>query len=325
VKSRFPSTDYLFEYRNPPLSGNAINGVGETEPRRARQIFHGSGARNLEWNALEKFFALSMPLRVYWLNLVSRWMLRKADGHVAKRQIPVDDPVSIAREIKRVAMNFGAGAVGITRISDKALFENYSTPFEYAIVVLVPMDQEEVSHIGSSRAAVETMRVYIEISRTVIALADFIRKMGWPARAYGESADILHIPLAIDAGLGQLGKHGSLICREFGSNMRIATVMTNLPMATDAPVDIAVDDLCLGCKRCTIDCPPGAIADHKQLVRGVKKWYVDFDKCVPYFTQALGCGICIEVCPWSKPGRGPALSGKLLSKRRVKQDHRPTS
>jgi len=325
VKAGIPSTDYGFAYRNPPLSGNVINGLGETEPRQARQIFHGSGARSLEWHALEKFFALSMPLRVYWLNLVSRWMLRKADGRVAKRQVPADDPASMAREIKQAAMQYGAGAVGITRISDKALFENYATRFEYAIVVLMPMDFEEISHIGSTRAALETMRVYIEISKTVIALAAFIRKKGWPARAYGESADILHIPLAIDAGLGQLGKHGSLICREFGSNMRIATVLTNLPMDIDSPVDIAVDDLCIGCKRCTIDCPPGAIADHKQWVRGVEKWYVDFDKCAPYFTHAMGCGICIEVCPWSRPGRGPALSQKLLSKRQSKKQNQHVS
>jgi epoxyqueuosine reductase QueG len=140
--------------------------------------------------------------------------------------------------------------------------------------------------------------------------------MGWRARAYGEAADILHIPLAIDAGLGQLGKHGSLICREFGSSMRIATVLTDLPLVHDTPVDIAVDDLCMGCRRCTLDCPVDAIVDSKQLVRGIQKWYVDFDKCAPYFTHTVGCGICIEVCPWTIPGKGPSLSEKLLSKRR---------
>ncbi len=317
MKKQFPSTDYPFAYRRQPVSGNIINGLGESKLRRARQIFHGSGARELEWRGLENFFALSNPFRVYWLNLLNRWLLRKADGRVAKEQKPVADPAVMAQEIKQAALRFGAGMAGIARISDRALYENYRTPFEYAVVVLMPMDSEEVSHIGETRAGVETMRVYMEISKTVIELAGYIRGLGWPARAYGESADILHIPLAIDAGLGQLGKHGSLICKEYGSNMRIATVLTNLPLAVDAPVDIAVDDLCLGCKRCTIDCPPDAISDRKQMVRGVEKWYVDFDKCVPYFTHALGCGICIEVCPWSKPGRGPGLADKLLSKRAV--------
>ena len=315
MKKRFPSTDYPFAYREQPLSGNIINGLGEATVRRARQIFHGSGARELEWRALEQFFALTAPFKVYWLNLVNRWLLRKADGRVAKTRVEVTDPAAMTREIKATALRLGAGTVGIARIGEAALYENYQTRFEYAIVVLMPMDSEEMSHIAGERAGIETMRVYMEISRTVIGIAAHIRGLGWPARAYGESSDILHIPLAIDAGLGQLGKHGSLICSEYGSNMRIATVLTNLPLAVDAPIDIAVDDLCLGCRRCTIDCPPDAIGDSKQLVRGVEKWYVDFDKCAPYFTHTVGCGICIEVCPWSKPGRGPGLARKLLSKR----------
>jgi NAD-dependent dihydropyrimidine dehydrogenase PreA subunit len=47
----------------------------------------------------------------------------------------------------------------------------------------------------------------------------------------------------------------------------------------------------------------------------VEKWYVDFDRCIPYFVKTFGCGICIQVCPWSVPGRGPSLSTKLLAKR----------
>jgi epoxyqueuosine reductase len=50
-------------------------------------------------------------------------------------------------------------------------------------------------------------------------------------------------------------------------------------------------------------------------VRGVKKWYVDFNKCVPYFAEHGGCAICLEVCPWSEPGRGFKLPEMLLAKR----------
>lgn len=315
MKARWPKAEYPFAWREPPVSGNRINGLGESTPRRAQQIFHGSGARVLEWGLLERFFALSAPWRVYWLNLRNRWLLRKADGKVATTRQEVPDPRAMAEAVKQKARALGAGAVGIARVTEDALFEGYETPFTTAIVVLMPMDHGEASEIENGRAGIETMRVYHEITRTVVDLAAWIRSLGWPARAYGESADLLHIPLAIAAGLGQLGKHGSLICREFGSNLRIATVLTDLPLALDAPVDIAVDDLCTGCRRCTIDCPPGAILDTRQLVRGVEKWYVDFDRCVPYFTLTTGCGICIEVCPWSKPGRGHSLAEKLLAKR----------
>ena len=106
-----------------------------------------------------------------------------------------------------------------------------------------------------------------------------------------------------------------MISKEYGSNFRLAAVLTDMPLVHDAPVDIGVQDLCLHCRRCVIDCPPGAINEDKQWVRGVERWYVDFDKCVPYFVKTYGCAICIEVCPWSEPGRGAELSQLLLDKR----------
>lgn len=317
-KQDFPPPELPFAYRETPLSGNVINGLGEPEPRPATQIFHGSGARQLEWSALEMFFALINPWRVYWLNLLNRWMLRNADGVVASRREPVTDPIQAAAHVKALAQELGAGQAGITAVTPEALYQGQEMGLPTAIVVLLPMDHEEMAYVTTNRAGAETMRAYMEITRTVIKLAQSIRAKGYRARAYCEGADLLHIPLAINAGLGQLGKHGSLICREYGSSMRIATVLTDMPLATDGPIDIAVDDLCMGCRRCTLDCPVDAIGDDKQMVRGVEKWYVDFDKCAPYFTHTVGCGICIEVCPWTKPGRGPGLAAKLLAKRAKK-------
>lgn len=315
MKRRFPSPSYAWDYRDVPVSGNVINGLGEPVPRRARPVFHGSGLRRLEWELLELYFLMAMPFRLFWPGVVSRWVLRKGNGPVNPVRTPVRDEIAMAAEIKRLALQFGAGAVGISRVSDKALYEGYETPFRHAISIAYPMNYAEMEHVTQPRGGIETMRCYIEIGKISVRVAEHIRSLGWPARAYSESSDVLHIPQAIESGIGQLGKHGSLINRELGANFRLATILTDLPMALDAPVDIGVDDLCIGCQRCTLDCPPGAITDSKQVVRGVEKWYVDFDRCIPYFVKTSGCGICIQVCPWSVPGRGPALSQKLLSKR----------
>jgi len=318
VKKDFPSSELPFAYRHQPLSGNIINGLGETEKIAATQIFHGSGARELEWGKLELFFGLINPFKVSWLNLVNRWMLRNADGVISKNKRNVESLSDMTSEIKELAMKFGAGSVGISPMIKQALYKHGEINYTNAIVILYPMDGNEMKYVTTNRAGAETMRAYMEITKAAITLSEEIRAMGWRARAYCEGADILHIPLAINAGLGELGKHGSLICREFGSSMRIATVLTDLPLNHDKPIDIAVDDLCIGCRRCTIDCPVDAISDEKKMVRGEEKWYVDFDKCVPYFTETAGCGICIEVCPWSKPDRGFSLSEKLLEKRAKK-------
>jgi len=42
-------------------------------------------------------------------------------------------------------------------------------------------------------------------------------------------------------------------------------------------------------------------------VRGVERWYVDFDRCIPYFAESASCGICIAVCPWTGPNVRPKL------------------
>jgi epoxyqueuosine reductase QueG len=209
--------------------------------------------------------------------------------------------------------------VGVAEVTDEDLYEGREPGLRYAICLGMPMDRAEMEHAPQARAAAEVMRTYREIARVAVRLAEEIRAMGWPARAYGNpnSTDILMIPLAVRAGFGELGKHGSMIGVEHGSNFRLAAVLTDLPLSLDSPVDIAVDDLCLVCRRCVDDCPPRAIFDEKQWVRGQRKWYVDFDKCIPYFVKTYGCAICIEVCPWSEPGRGPSLSAQLLERRRA--------
>ena len=313
-----PAPTYAFGYKKPPVSGNKINGLGLVEKVRARHVFHNATGEDLPWNALDEFFSYANVWGVVRHMLANVWQLRRQDGPVSGAKIKVEDPTAMAAEIKAEAKRLGAGLVGITPVIEKALYEGAEVPYQTAICIGLPMDREEMTHVPHERAAVEVMRAYREVSRIAIELSETIRALGWPAKAYGNpnSTDILHIPLAINAGLGQLGKHGSLISKEYGSNFRLAAVLTDLPLTADQPRDIGVDDLCLSCQRCVMDCPPQAIFAEKQLVRGETKWYVNFDQCIPYFVKTYGCAICIEVCPWSEPGRGEWLSEKMLGRRR---------
>ena len=136
--------------------------------------------------------------------------------------------------------------MGVADVSEDALYEGRDPGLRYAVVLGLPMDREEMQHAPQPRAAAEVMRTYRRLAKVAIELAERIRALGWPARAYGNpnSTDILLIPLAVRAGLGELGKHGSMIGVEHGSNFRLAAVLTDLPLALDAPVDIGVDDVC---------------------------------------------------------------------------------
>ncbi len=315
-----PPPRYAFGYREPPVSGNAINGLGEKHRSRARQVFHSSSGEPLAWKALDDFFSVINPWRVVRHVILNTWQLRRSDGPVRKEGREVVDRRAMADEIKTAARRLGASLVGVAEVTEEDVYEGRDPGLRYAICLGLPMNRSEMEHAPQARAAAEVMRTYREIAKIAIRLAEAIRGMGWPARAYGNpnSTDILLIPLAVRAGLGELGKHGSMIGVEHGSNFRLAAVLTDLPLALDAPVDIGVDDVCTLCRRCVDDCPPRAIHEQKQWVRGRRKWYVDFDKCIPYFVKTCGCAICIEVCPWSEPGRGPKLSARVLELRRTR-------
>lgn len=315
-----PPPVYPFGYATPPKrSGNTINGLGNPVRERPVQVFHNTGRAGgrgaIDWGALDMFFNLTNPWPMFWENVKAWWVRRNAAGPVAKRQVAVDDPAAMAAAIKAKARSLGAHLVGISRY-DPAV-QPKGIDFDYARVVSLghAMDRDEMLHAPYPRAAAEVMRTYRRGSEMANRLARHIRALGWRAEAYGIGEDVMQIPMAINGGLGQLGKHGSMISKEHGSNFRLTCVLTDLPMALDRPVDIGVDDLCASCTRCVSDCPPAAIFDTKQMVRGETKWYVDFDKCIMYFTHTHGCAICIEVCPWSEPGRGPLLAEKLLAKR----------
>lgn len=329
-KTPAPIPEPVLRYRNPPRPGNEINGLGEEKWRRPSKVFHrlpiGPPERepqdharlDLYFNMIRGHAGIFQALLAMRHILINRWQLRRGDGPVARRRVPGDDPAALAGLVRGYVLErYPEALVGFSPLGREAVYENEELPYKNAVCIGFPMNREIMVDAPTPRSSTEVMRIYRKTSKIAVETSEFIRAMGWPAKAFGEtkSTELLHIPLAVRAGLGELGKHGSLICKEYGSNFRLATVATDLPLAFGEPADIGVDDLCHSCRRCMLDCPPQAIFESKKMVRGVEKWYVDFDKCVPFFAENGGCAICLEVCPWSEPGRGAALSKKLLSMR----------
>ena len=84
----------------------------------------------------------------------------------------------MTERIKTKAQDFGAKLVGITEISDEAIYDGREIPYRYAICIGVPMKREEMLHVPHERAGIEVMRSYREISRIAIKLAEEIRRHG---------------------------------------------------------------------------------------------------------------------------------------------------
>jgi epoxyqueuosine reductase QueG len=232
-------------------------------------------------------------------------------------------PRDWSEAVKAFARANESDDVRITAMRPLYVYQGYELTDPWVIILAVKMPYEEIAQAPASfenpTAGVVVAREYNRASRTSRMLANFILSQGWYAKAWpGPYASALSMmPAAIDAGMGQLGKHGSLIHREFGSSFRLAAVTTDMPLAPDAPEDFGSEDFCTNCQICVRACPPQAISNDKQMVRGVMKWYVDFDRCIPYFGETLACGICLAVCPWSRPGTAPTLAQKMLRRREV--------
>ena len=292
-------------------SGNPMNGVGETKLRRPSPFF---------WHP---------PDQHPWgeLQIVARANSRKCPGSAEAFQaaytypelIPVADTRNeataeqLTAELTSFALAHEADDVGITAVDPLYVFEGYAIEDPWVVVLGLAHNYERLKEVPSDETngvgVCDVGDQYAKGTRSSYALVNWIRSQGYNAKPYpGPSANALAlIPPAIAAGLGELGKHGSLISRHFGSGVRLAGITTDMPLNATDPDRFGADDFCVTCQICTAACPPGAIGPQKQMVRGVERWYVDFDKCIPYFTEAASCGICIAECPWTRPDVRPKL------------------
>lgn len=247
------------------------------------------------------------------------------------------DAALLTREARRVALASGACLVGVTEIDprwvyaevcrdhqpemprtwrveidgqagrdDKEDAVHLPSSLKHAIVVAVPMNREMILSAPSLLAETATNQGYAEASRCVVSLANYIRAIGYRALpCLNDTA--LSIPLAIDAGLGEMGRNGMLITPEYGPCIRLAKVFTDMPLVTDRPVDLGVQAFCEVCGECARQCPSRAIAagaktwtGHNECNSdGVYKWHVNQKQCLRYWVASgTSCSVCIASCPF---------------------------
>ena len=301
----------------PDISGNAINGLHETQRRRPQVVYWATDPDSIPHGAAQRWFyrrndspELAEERRVRAAELARPLPDQAPD--VAQDGAALGPDAWSAR-IKAEGRRLGADDIGIARLDPAWLYDGAAAKGRFVIVVAVRMDYAALQTAPEMPAGVEVVRQYTRGLRIVRALAGWLRSQGAPAEAEPGpmTGSLTLIPAALAAGMGELGKHGSLIHRELGAMFRLAAVLTDLELTPDAPDKFGGDGFCTHCRICADNCPPDAIFRSKQTVRGDVKWYVDFDRCLPFFNETAGCGICLAVCPFSHPDRGPRLAAKL--------------
>jgi reductive dehalogenase len=226
------------------------------------------------------------------------------------------DPEEISRILKKVTLNLGAVDVGIARLNPYYVYshigrgpERWGAEIEnkhtHVIVYSIEMDYSRVEEAPKIGISEETALQYAKMQRISIVLAEYIRSLGYPARAHipGSNYQIMLPPAAYDAGLGEVGRLGYLISPRFGARIRLGAVTTEIHLVPDKPIQCGVQDFCEKCRKCAVNCPPGAIPyGDRAMVRGVEKWQLDIERCY-YYWRVVGtdCGLCMKVCPFSHP------------------------
>ncbi len=178
-------------------------------------------------------------------------------------------------EIRRICFEFGADDVGFVEIERPELDDQRD-----AILKMFPWTKSLVSFVGRlnrenlrsparSISSLELNKVSEKLEGATHKLTAYLERNGvkavapavgfpmemdrWPGKIFVVS----HKPVAVAAGLGQMGMHRSVIHPVFGSYVLLNTVLIEADMDEyNTPLDY---NPCLGCKLCTAVCPTGAI------------------------------------------------------------------
>jgi reductive dehalogenase len=239
------------------------------------------------------------------------------DGTVKTQSSPVtDDPIMMARHIKETAYFLRADMVGICELPPYAVFTHSrwdGKPLElnhkYAISILVDQDWKTAAAFTGNDWISNSMSFVAYSTSAFIScvLAEYIRQLGYPARAHhAMNYQVVVPPILLWAGLGEMSRMGGTVINPFlGPRFKAAVVTTDLPLALDKPIDFGLQDFCNQCGKCADHCPSQAISyGDKVMHNSYERWPLDVQKCTSMRVgnkHGSGCGACIKVCPWNKP------------------------
>lgn len=212
------------------------------------------------------------------------------------------------QEVRRLARQAGAGLAAPVRLRHYHQVSGHREDLPNAVVLAMAMRREAIRTAPSEAASLEVFRVYYELGETAARLAASIRDLGWRARAHHPLSDfgkqrtrLLFVPMAVDAGIAELGRCGFAITPRLGNMVRLAAVTTDLPLPAGRRRRAGIEEFCSLCTLCQRACPAGAIAGERRLVHGVWKWPLDAEACFRPFQDAYGCAVCMAVCPYGDP------------------------
>ncbi len=260
-------------------------------------------------------FVSKFPLGASFTRMMAP-LAQSVDGNIAREKAPLPgDPASMSRHIKQLGYFLRADIVGICALPQYAVYsrdkngEEIKLAHKNAIVVVV--DQNYETMLGSNGDDwISGSQSFIGYSNTALiscVMADYIRRLGYPARAHhAMNYQVVVPPLLLLAGIGEMSRAGIVLNPFLGSRFKAAVVTTDLPLEPDKPVDFGLQEFCDKCLKCALECHARAIpSGGKVMYNGYETWHFNAEQCSKFRIinpHGSSCGRCIKVCPWNKPG-----------------------
>jgi len=212
-------------------------------------------------------------------------------------------------ELKAVALTEGItlfGAADIRPIRETFLIpNNVAARFDYAVSLGYRLARGVLDTITGAPNQIyyfHYQRANILLDQTCLKMTAAIQMKGCDALPVPASqvidwdkqlGTLSHREIARRAGHGWYGRNNLLVNPRFGSQVRYATVLTDLPLTVDAPVE----STCGSCRACRDVCPAQAITETEFRRDACHRKLKEFMK-----TEKIGqmiCGVCLQVCPGS--------------------------
>lgn len=229
----------------------------------------------------------------------------------------MDTIYSVTDELKKLLLTNGADIVGIGDLRELPETVRYGLSVGISIAVKYP---KEIIRGISEFPTQEYFNWYTSLNNQLDALvslgAEFLENRGYRTVAktraevgrYSKecTTTLPHKTVATRAGIGWIGKSALLITRQYGSMVRLSSILTNAPLITAEPVN---NSQCGNCNVCQNTCPAKAIHGMLWNVSVLRDELIDYQRCSQTAQlrseQSFGkrieiCGKCIEVCPYTK-------------------------
>ena len=228
-----------------------------------------------------------------------------------------------AAELKKFCKAAGADIAGI---ADLVSFKEDSVtipagllfPYTRAVSVAMRLDDDimdAIADLPTVPYADHYRAVNGALDRLTARIVEWITGRGYrseavPASKIEDTEKLLgavsHKAIACMAGIGWQGKSLLIVSPEHGPRIRLATVLTDMPLPPDKPLE----QRCGTCRECTKACPAAAVRNVTSQGRYQgREEALDFNRCADRTfanSQLPGigariCGVCVRACPYGKP------------------------